>query len=236
VLYETWDRVRREWGPGEEVTLDWRDGTFLVNGFRHLPHDPPPPWKVEVLRRLYGEAPFIQNYVATAEGDSVARWNAAARALEQMHRDVYTGAQRTYGAALDSLGSADRAAHAAAVWIEQSELVDSTAISTRMESTLMIFWKGERYGINLLLDDDRDMRSGKTYLDPCTKDLVCMIVRLMEAGLANPGTYRVEFVRGNVNMFGSAGVQFSTGGSPSTDPRYDYNPYVEASTPRQEHR
>jgi hypothetical protein len=243
VLYETWDRVPHEWGPGEEVTIDWQAGVFLVNGFAHLPHDGPPPWKVETLRKLYGRVPFVLNYVGNAEGDSVTRWNAASEALHEMHREIYTGGRRIYQAALDSLGTSESAMDAAAAWIEQSEHVDSTAryddymsrFSPRRERKsptpmLMVFWKGDPYGTSLDLSEHHRSsgRSGRTYKDPCPREDVCSVVLLMRMAFSRPGAYRVEFVRGNVNMFGPAGVQYSTGGPRSTDSTFHYNPYVEA--------
>jgi hypothetical protein len=248
VLYETWDRVPHEWGPGEEVAIDWQSGVFLVNGFAHLPHDPPPPWKVEVLRRLYGRVPFVLDYVASAEGDSVTRWNAAAKELEQMHREIYAGGRRIYRATLDSLRSPEKAMDAAAAWIEQSEHVDSTVshdeymsqFSSRGErqaginTALMVFWKGDNYGVALDLKERDSTTVGRTYMDPCPVEDVCSVVRLMRMGLSRPGTYRVEFVRGNINMFGSTGVQYSTGGARSTDSTYHYNRYIETAPNRQE--
>ena len=247
VLYETWDRVPHEWGPGEDVTLDWHDGVFLVNGFPHLPHDPPPPLKVEVLRKLYGRVPFVLDYVNEAEGDSVSRWNAASQAQEDMHREIYAGARRIYQVALDSLRSSDAAMDAAADWVERSGHVDSTArYDEHMRrfspqrgkelrtQRLMIFFKGhDAYGVSLDLSERERSKGGRTYRDPCPREDVCSVVHLMQMAFSRPGAYRVEFVRGNVNMFGPAGVQYSTGGPRSTDSTYHYNPYVEAKPARQ---
>jgi hypothetical protein len=104
ILYESWDRVPHEFGAGDAVTVDCRDGMFTVNGFVHRPHAPAPPWKVELLRRLYGQVPFVREYVAAAEGDSVTRWNGAARALQSLHRELYGQAKSVYWAAMDSRG------------------------------------------------------------------------------------------------------------------------------------
>jgi hypothetical protein len=230
VLYESWDRIPHESRPGDTVTIDWRDGVFTVNGFIHRPHTPPPPWKVEMLRKLYGNVPFVIEYVAKADGDSIARWNAASKAQEKMHIEIYNEAIRVYLAALDSLNSVEKALQLAASRVAQSEHVasarpDSPDTCCDEGPMIAVSWKGlseEFVAVKRPFNPRPDYKDREP-----SRDDACRIVNYMWDAFGRAGTYRVEFVRGNVNMFGSAGMQYMEGGSPSTDPRYHDNPYVE---------
>jgi hypothetical protein len=233
VLYESWDRVPHEFGAGDTVIIDCRNGVFTVNGLVHRPHAPAPPWKVEVLRRLYGDVPFVQDYVANAKGDSVTRWNDASQALDRLRRQIGAGVERVYWAARDSLGSSERAAEAAASRFEQSGYVDSATVASSDTSCggpeLKVFWKGYDHAIHYELGYRGPDWSEYKDPGPSSRE-ACMMVGLMRKAFVRPGGYRVEFVRGNVNMFGKAGIRFSTGGATSTDRRYYENPYVEVKT------
>lgn len=249
VLYESWDRIPHEFGPGDTVTVHWAANVLTVNGFVHRPHAPPPPWKVERLRQLYGDVPFIRDYVAIATGDSVARWNEASRELEVLHRELYEDTIDVYRSSLGSQGSVEQATRAAAHWLGQSAHVDSVTIPPARQlpqSTaspfdtccggpmIMVYWKGTNDGSGVMLRMGVSERGGykhaSSYRDPGpSKDQACAIVSIVRIGLSIPGDYRVEFVRGNINMFGSAGPQYSEGGFRSTDPQYHDNPYVDVA-------
>jgi len=157
LVYQTWLSPERVYSGGAKVLLEWRHGITSINGNVYKPHpaSPPTTYPVDSLQKLYGNVPYINDYVSTHPGDAETVWNQACLTWSSMKQSLAKEAQDLYAANIKDLTPPEAAMHSMNLLLK-SRLVrdvrlDSTVESSSRQQVLWISWEGteDEYWVEL---------------------------------------------------------------------------------------
>jgi hypothetical protein len=158
-------------------------GSLYLNGVPVLPHrpcPPPPPHTEEFYERIFGEAPFVQERMASG-----ASATEAATRYIALRESISGGLGEIYRAARESGASKQAAGEEAFARLKDLDplgLIDWEAEVRQKENYVVVTWKGEDHKFTINIVDPRPIEEPKMPNEMAKRRLATRFYELLGRG------------------------------------------------------